>query len=158
MAHYHLGDAPVNLAAAAYASGFVSLKMFNHIEIIFIKAVGASGEPPTLTILQALNVSGGTPKALNFTKYTRKTGADVTAVGLPTVTTKSSGNTLALAAGNTEELIVIEFDASELDVANGYDCVGVTIADVGDTAQWGTVLFRLSEPRYDAALSNPIVN
>lgn len=150
---------PKDLAAAAQAGKWISMKMYNHIEIYVIKAAGASGEPPTLTVEQGTDVSGTAAKALNFTRYTRRTHAsDVTTIGTPTVTDVAAVNTLTLAAGNTEELLVFEFDASNLDTANSFDCLRVKFADVGATAQFCAIIYRLTGCKGDPKQQSAIVN
>ena len=142
------GVVPVNLATGANDGDWVSLKNFNHLVVIVHKGAGANGEPPTLTMEQAKDVSGTSAKALTFTKANVKNGADLTAIGQFTEVTQAAAGTYALAAGDTQAVIVVEFDAQDLDVANGFDCVRARIADVGSTSQIGMILYLLSEPRY----------
>lgn len=139
---------PVNLATAANAGDWVSLKGYGHVAIVVFKAAGGAGEPPTVTVEQAQDVSGTGHKALNFTRVDAKNGAALTAIGEFTKVTQAAANTYALAAGDTQALYVIEFDAAELDLANGFDCVQASIADVGAAAQVGCALYILTDARY----------
>lgn len=160
-AQYCIGFAPVDMAAAANDGDWISLKNYNHVEIIVVKAAGAAGEPATLTLEQATDVSGAGAKALPFTRLYVKNGADLQAVGLFTQVTQASANTYSPGAGtgNQQGLWVVEFDAQDLDVAGGFDCLRARVADVGVTAQIGTVLYRLSEPRFGQAQNlSAIVN
>ena len=43
----------LDLAAAAQAGDWVSLKNFHHLAIVLLKAAGAAGEIPTITVEQA---------------------------------------------------------------------------------------------------------
>jgi LysM repeat protein len=144
---YHAIMVPTNLAAGAVAGNWLSLENANHVEFIINKAAGATGEAPTFTFVQATDGSGTGSKALNIPggKYTRKTGADVDAVALPTLVEAAAGNTIVLAAGDTEEVVVVEFDAQNLDINNGFRFIGITIADPGTTAQYCSILARFSE-------------
>ena len=145
---------PQDTASAALNSDWVSMKYFNHAEIIIVKAAGAVGEAPTITLKQATAIAGTGSKALNFTSYTRRTAADITSTSIPTKTTQAATNALTLAAGNTQEVIVIEFDAQNLDAHNGFNCFRVEFGDVGTTAQLAAVVVRLSECGYNPYLVN----
>lgn len=139
---------PVNLATAANNGDWVSLKNYQHLAVYVLKGAGASGEPPTITMKQATDVSGTSAKALNFTTIYTKNNADVTTVGTFTKVTQAAGNTYAPAAGDTQGLYLIEFNAEDLDTENGFDCVQVSIPDVGSTSQIGAAWYVLSGPRY----------
>jgi hypothetical protein len=146
-----------DLSAQAWTSAWALLKLFNHVAIHILKAAGASGEPPTFTFQQGKTVSGNNAKALNFTKYKIRDAADVTTVGTFTETAVASTNTITPAAGNTQEHIVVEFDAQDLDFQNGFNAFNVSIADVGSTAQLCSIMYEFSEPRYSSNVS-PIAN
>jgi len=45
----------------------------------------------------------------------------------------------------------VEFQQSDLDVANGYDCVRASIGDVGTNSQIGCLLYFGADPIYPAA-------
>src|SRR5262249_54879730 len=128
---------PVDLSTGANNGVYVSLKNFNRLAVVLFKAAGASGEPPTITVQQARDSSGAGAKALNFTTLWKKEGSAVNAVGQWTKVTQSAANTYALAAGNTQALVVIEFLGDNLDTSNGFWWVNASVADVGATAQLG---------------------
>lgn len=145
------GFVPVNMATAANNGDVVSLAKYGHLTVIFFKGAGASGEDPTLTLLQCAGIAG-TPKALNFTELWVKQGADLAAIGEFTKVTQAAGNTYTEAtSGEAQAIWVLEIDASDLDIAHGYNCVQVTVADVGSSSQIGSLLYLLSEPRYAQA-------
>lgn len=144
-----IGFVPVNIATEANNGDYVSLKLYHHVAIVMIKAAGASGEDPTLTIQQATSVAGGSVKALDFTDIYVKQGASLQAIGTFTKTTQAAANTYTSAtAGEAQAIWVVEFDTDELDVDNSFDCIRATVADVGDTEQLATILYILTEPRY----------
>lgn len=142
------GFVPVNMATATNEGDWISLRNYRHVAILVFKAAGASGEPPTITTQQAKDTGGGDAKDLNFTTIHVKNGADLGAIGQFTKVTAVASNDYALAAGNTQALVLIEFNAEDLDADNGFDCIRATIADVGDTSQIGCMLYLLSSPRY----------
>ena len=156
------GFPPVDLQAASNPGDVVSLKNYGHLTVIFFKAIGTAGDDPVLTFEQGTNVAFGTNKALaTIDEYWSKQGALLTAVGTFTRVSQTAGSTVTLDATSAEEqgLYVFEINASDLDVANSYDCVRVTVADVGGNAQLGCMLYVLSGPRYaGATMSSAIVD
>lgn len=160
---------PVDLAAGANTGDWVSLKGYNRCAIILIKEPGTAGNDPTITLLQATAVAGTSSKALNITDVRKKQAAtDLTAVGTFTKSTSGSPASNDTFSTNTwtnsdlaeqSAVVVIDILAEDLDIDNGFDCVSVTIADVGTTGQLGAVLAILHDPRYaEATLPSAIVN
>lgn len=148
---------PQDAAAGNVISPWISFKNFNHIEFLLIKGAGASGEPPTVTFEQAKDASGTGAKALNFPQYSILNAADITAVTAYTdVAVSPVANTITPAAGNTQVMVMVEFDAANLDVVNGFGFVRVRIPDVGATAQLVAAIAVLSEGRYSPD-ANPFV-
>jgi len=103
-------------------------------------------------VKQAQDVSGTGAKALNFTRVDAKVGAQ-TGIGTFTTVTQAAGNTYTDAvSAEAQGLFVIDIQADDLDVDNGFDCVQVSIPDTGSAgAQIGCALYLLHEPRYAAA-------
>jgi hypothetical protein len=141
---------PVNLATAANTGDWVSLANYNHVAIVFIKGPGAAGEDPTITIAQASDAAGSDTKALTFTVVHKKQAATIlTATGTFTRVTQTAAATFTHTdLGEAAAVIVIEFDAEELDAANGFKFIQASVDDVGSTSQIGTVLYILTEPRF----------
>ena len=147
------GFIPVDMQTAANNGDVVSLKNYDHLTVILFKAVGTAAQDPVLTFTQATEVAYSTSKALaTIDEYWSKQGAALTAIGTFTRTTQAAGSTVTLDATSAEEqgLYVFEIDASDLDVANGYDCVRCSVADVGGNPQLGCMLYVLSGPRHAA--------
>lgn len=144
------GFVPVDLATAGASGDWVSLKNHRHLAIVFFRAAGAAGEPAVITVQQASDVAGTGAKALNFTRVDHKSAADILTVGQFTKVTQAAANTYSAVggAGNTQAIVLIEFNAEDLDADGGFDCVRATIADVGTTAQLSAMLYVLSGPRY----------
>lgn len=150
-----VGLIPKDLGSGANSSDVVSMKNFGRCGILFIKDVGKSGEDPTLTVLQATSVAPSGAKALNFTKVFTKQGALLSAIGAWTAVTQAAANTYTSATGGeTENMWYVEILAEDLDVDGGFDCVQVTIADVGTAGAVGTLLFLLADPRYAGSPAN----
>lgn len=139
---------PVALGTGANTGDFVSMKEYGRLTIVFLCGVGAASQDPTITVLQSQS-NGGSTQALDFTRIDVKQASALTAVGTFTEVTQAAGNTYTSAtSGETQKLWVIDIKSEDMDVADGYDWVQVTIADVGTASQIGTVIGILSEPRY----------
>jgi len=146
------GFVPVDLQDGANNGDWVSMKNYNHLTVVFFKDAGTAGDDPTLTVKQATNVSGGSEKALNFTTIYTKQGADLATVGTFTKNTQAAANAYTdTASAEAQAIWVVEFDASDLDTNNNFDCVQASVADIGGNAQLGCLLYILSEPSYAGA-------
>lgn len=151
------GFVPVNLATGANNSDWVNLENYGRALIVFFKAAAASGtEDPTVTVLQASDVSGTGSKALNIARAWTKTDADLTTIGQFTAGSPST-NTLTVASSAQKAAIwVIEVRAAELDRANGFNFIRANVADVGTVEQLGCLLYVLGSPRQaDTPVLNP---
>lgn len=143
----------VDLNTAGATGDWINLAQYKRAAIIFAASVGNSGEAPTVTVLQAKDTAGTGSKALNFTTFYTKTAAtDLTGTPNWTKNTQASANTMTVASsGNKDKLWAVEFHAEELDDANGFTFLSVTIADVGSNAQLGYGLVLLGDPRFPCA-------
>jgi hypothetical protein len=150
------GFLPVDMSVAANNGDYISLKNYKHVAVVLFKAVGAAGEPPTLTLQQAQDVSGTGAKNLTFTRVdTKQAATNLQGTGQWTKVTQAAANTYTSTNnGDKAALWVVEFDSDQLDTNNGFDCLRATVADVGATAQLGCLLYILSEPRFPTAPEN----
>lgn len=140
---------PTNLASGNVTGDVVSMKNASRCTIIFLAGVGAASQDPVITVLQAKSVAASNSKALNFTRVDVKQASALTAVGTFTAVTQSAANTYTSdTSGETQKLWVIDIKAEDLDVANGYDCVQVTVADPGTNSQLATAIAILWGSRY----------
>lgn len=166
-----LGFNPVALNAGAPTVDWVSMKGYGRCAIVFIKAVGTNGDDPTLAFKQATKVDGTGSKVLAVSRIDKKQAAsNLTAVGTFTKSTSdspASNDTFNTTNGTWTNsdlaeqaaVVIADIKAEDLDIANDFDCVSVTIADVGTNAQLGTLLFILHEPRnLKEALASAIVD
>lgn len=138
------GFKPVDMSTGANSGDYICLKDALRVAIVLIAAPGAAGEPPTIHIDQATTVAGGSVKnGPTKTTYWSKTAAtDLTATGVFTKKTQAASYDIPVGTdGSLDKIAVVELDPSELDVTNGFDCMRVTIADVGATAQLGTLFY-----------------
>lgn len=139
---------PVDLQTAANNGDWVSLKGYGRCAIVFFKAAGTAGDDPVFTLRQAKDVSGTTPKELNFTRIDTKVGVQ-TGIGTFTKVAQAAGNTYVNTdSAEAQAVMVVDIKAEDLDVEGGYDCLQLQIPDVGGNAQLGCALYLLHEPRY----------
>ncbi len=143
-----MADGPVDLAVAGLTGDFVSLSNYNHVAILYSAGVGAAGQDPTITVQQATSNAGAGAKPLTFTELYQKEAVDIQTVGQFTKITQAAANTyISLTGGESEQVILIEFDAAALDVDNGFDHVQVAVDDPGATTKLAVCHYLLTQPR-----------
>lgn len=141
------GFVPVDLAGAAAAGDWVSLKNYGRCAIVLIKAAGGAGEDPVLSLEQATDVAGTDAKALTFDRIDVKQGT-LTGIGEFTKLANADADYTDAASAEAQAIWVIDVLAEDLDIDNGFDCLRASLADVGVVAQLGAMLYLLHEPRY----------
>lgn len=135
----------VDMSTAGITGAWVSLKNYPLAEIVLITAAGTAGDDPTITVQQATDVSGTGAKALTFERIYHKQGAAIEAVAQYTLVTQTAANTYTDAtSAEVETEWRIPIRAADLDVANGFDCIRATVADVGTNAQLGVLFYDLA--------------
>ncbi len=142
-----MGFPPADVSASAsQTADFVSLKNYQRVVAVFMAGAGVAGADSTVTLTQATAVAGTGEKALNFTKIKVKQGASMAAIGTFTETTQTAANTYTSATSGESELIwAIEIKREDLDIANDFDCIRLSVAD--HTAyKCGTVFYILLDP------------
>ena len=154
---------PVDLSTAANNGDWVSLKDYQRCVCVLFKGIGTAGQDPVFTLKQATDVSGTSAKDLTFTTIYEKVGATaLSAVTAWTKTTQSAATSFTDAASaENEAIIAVEIDAAMLDVENGFDCIQLSIPDVGANAQIGCGLYLLGGARTVASpdhLPDPLAN
>ena len=129
---------------------YVSMKGYQRCQIIISIADGTTVTGSTITLKQATAVAGTDEKALAFTRMLANTdyGASKTMVE-----TAVTSNTFTTQTTNSKDsLYIIDVDASDLDVANGFDCLRVDGTGHAATASRGVVvLYNLYGARYSGA-------
>lgn len=136
---------------------YVSMKDYNHLTAIvsFKNATTVTGS--AITLKQATAVAGTSEKALAFTKMWAVADDGTSAAVTETAV---SSNTFTTDATNSKTgFYVIEVDADDLDLANGFDCVRVGVGN--GTATTIEVTYLLSGARYGGAsygYGNPLAD
>lgn len=137
---------------------WVSLKGYNHLTaiVVFTNATTVTGS--AIGLSQATAVAGTSAKTLPFTQNWG-TVDDSTSVAL--TNNVVSSNTFTTDATNSKSgFYIIEVDATDLDQANGFDCVRVTAGNA--TAATIEIIYILGNvPRYCGEyteFANPLVD
>lgn len=144
---------PVDLSTAANNGDWVSLANYNRLTVVVFKGAGTAGDDPVITLKQASDNAGTGAKALNFTTVWSKVGTQ-TGIGQFTKTTQAAANTYTdTVSAEAQGVFVVEVVAEQLDAANDFTHVQVSIPDVGSNAQLGCALYILTEPRDVSATS-----
>ena len=159
---------------ADVTTDIVSLKNYDGCLVVITKPAGTGGDDITLALKQCSAVAGTGSKALNIASFYAKVG---TQTGVATFTrydlttpgtvdthavtgTKYTGDTggsavssLDLTSDVSEAMFVIDVRASDLDVANGFDCINYFNdgTKVGN-AMLANVTFLLYGARYPSRI------
>lgn len=139
---------PVDLQTGANNGDYVSMKNYAGILVVFHSAIGTAGDDPTLNIDQATDNAGAGSKDLSVSGSARKVfkkqaATDLLSTGVWSLADSdiSGGNWTNATSAEEEALVTIWIDASDLDVANGFDFIRATVADVGTNAQLGACYY-----------------
>lgn len=142
------GVLPKDITGAAQVGDYVSLKNYDHCTIIIQQGAWAGGTP-AVTLEQATDVANSLSdsKTLAFTKRWTKVGV----TGTTFVETAVVSNTFNLpAVANT--INVLEIDAQDLDVTNGFDCLTAKVASPSTNADLLSITYLLSGARFKQAV------
>lgn len=135
---------PKNYTGAAATAKWVSMKGYDRL-LILIQTGAWAGGTAAVTLNQATAVAGTSSKALAFTKMW------VNTAGAPDTFTQTAvvSNTFNLDTANL--MYLIEVVASDLDTANGFDCVSLAVASPGSNADFYGATYILGAARYPQA-------
>ena len=129
---------------------YVSMKGYQRCQIIISIADGTTVTGSTITLKQATAVDGTSEKALAFTRMLANT--DYAASKTMTETAVTSNTFTTQTTNSKDSLYIIDVDASDLDVANGFDCLRVDGTGHAATDSRGVVvLYNLYGARYAGA-------
>lgn len=152
---------PVDLQTGANNGDWLNMKNAEGVLVVFHSTIGTAGDDPTLNIDQATDNAGTSSKDLSIPTtnrtYKKQAATDLTGTGTWSDADAdiSSGNWTHGDSAEQEALVAVWIDASDLDVANGFDHIRATVADVGSNAQLGACYYILV-PKYPASPNNVI--
>lgn len=129
--------------AAGRTSSYVSMKNYRKAFLIFGCTQG-NAATIQLDPKQASAVAGTGAKALS---QNCRIWTNLDAATNDTFTKQTSAKTYTTDAAVKNKTVVFEIDAAELDLANSFDCLALTIG-ASNVANITTVYALLVEPRY----------
>jgi hypothetical protein len=132
---------------------YVSLKGFQRCTIVLAVDNGATVTGGAITLKQATAVAGTSEKALAFTKMYANVDAGASDTLVETAVTSNTFTTDT--TDNKNLLYVIEVDAADLDVTNGFDCIRVDSLLMANAV--GAVMYLLHDARYAGALDTSAI-
>lgn len=111
---------------------YVSMKNFARARITIVIADGTTVTGSAITLKQATAIAGTSEKALAFTRMLANTDY---AASKTMVETAVTSNTFTTQTENSKDSVyIIDVDASDLDIANGFDCFRVDCTGHAATA------------------------
>jgi hypothetical protein len=132
------------VAPSTSTPDYVSLKGYARAAVIIQVLNGATVTGSAITLKQATSVAAAGEKALAFTTMMANTdcaAADTLAATAVASNTFTTGNTNA-----KQMLYVLDVQASDLDVAGGFDCIRAGTANAVNATV--SVTYVLYPPRY----------
>lgn len=130
---------PQSVNAATVDGDFISMKF--HGALAFIVNVGATDGIVDVNLDQALTAAGGSAKALNITRaWISAANSDVF-----TAATITSGE-VSFSATDDNKTVVVEVDPNDLDVANLFNYVRLSVDSAGTALVSAVCILR--HPKY----------
>ena len=148
IAKFVVGCPPAALTSTAGDGDYVSLKNFDRCTVILAVDNATTVTGGTITLKQATAVAGTSEKALAFSKMWANT--DVGAGDTLTETAVTSDTFVTSTTNDKNLLYVMEVKASDLDGANGFDCLRIDSTGMANAV--GAVVYVLHGSRY----ANPL--
>ena len=123
---------------------YVSMKGYSKMTIVIAVDNATTVTGGAVTLKQATDVAGTSEKELAFSTMWANTDA---AAGDTLTSTAVTSNTFTTSTTDNKNLLyVIELDADQLDVANGFDCVRVDVLSMANAV--GFVQYILHGARF----------
>ncbi len=129
---------------------YVNLKNYNHLTIVIDASNAVTVTGSAITLKQATTVAGAGEKPLSFTKAWRN--VDTAASDLLAEFAVASDAFTADATNSKKLMYVIEVDANDLDLDNGFDCLRLGTGNA--VAQTVNALYILSGCRYSGSVDS----
>jgi len=143
------GFLPADMNSGAGAGDWVSLKNYEKLTIVFFKGAGTATQDPTVQLIQGKTSAGGTPLALDvIDRIYVKQNTVLTAEGTFTLRTQTADQDFVGDATSAEEAGLYIIDIYAEDLADEYEFVQASVANVGANPQLGCILYFLWPPRY----------
>jgi hypothetical protein len=131
------------------AEDFVSMKGYEHLTVVVLVDNGATVTGSTILFKQATVVAGTDEKALTWSNHwvNADTGAS------DALTLDATGAEVTDTTDAKNLMYVFEFDSTDLDVDNNFDCVRIDTTALTNAVM--SVLYILGPAKYAKALGGP---
>ena len=143
---------PVDLHTAANQGQWIAMKKISRLLCVLFKSAGTAGDDPVITIQQATSNSGTGAKPLAFTRIRTKIGPMAT-TPIWTINTQTAANTFSTTSAASQAVIAVEIQANDLDLANGFDFVQLSIPSTGANPQLGAAFYIAYGIRYPQSIT-----
>jgi len=152
------GFPTVDLDTAGASADWLNMKNVSWLIVLFESGIGTAGDDPALDFEQAVDNSGTSGKALSLpttaSKRVWKKQAATSLASTPNWADASGDVTTAQLThadgAEQSQMYAVEILPSDLDVANGFDHIRVTLDDDLSNAQPGC-LHYIIKPMYPSA-------
>lgn len=134
---------PIDTTGAGQDGDWVNLKFYRRALVVIQQGAWAGGTP-AVTFEQATDNAASGAKTLGYTE--RWDGTALTDDILAKTTVSSNTSNLANAANG---LMLVEFHAQDLDIANGFTHFRVRVASPGANADLIAGFYILGDPAYE---------
>lgn len=129
---------------------YVSMKNFARARITIVIADGTTVTGSAITLKQATAIAGTSEKALAFTRMLANTDYAASKTMVETAVTSNTFTTQTM--NSKDSVYIIDVDASDLDIANGFDCFRVDCTGHAATGSRGcAVIYDLYGAKYSGA-------
>jgi hypothetical protein len=122
-----------------FSADWVSLRNANRVAVV-VNLTQAVGHATAFTLAQATTVAGGDTKAITNNCLI---WANEDCATSDTLVRKADAKAYTVAADVKNKVIVFEVDPSNLDVANNFDCISLTVADSSQATNIASVEFYI---------------
>lgn len=116
---------------------------------VFHKTAGTAGDDPLLHVQQATDDSGTGAKDLEITVYWKKQSGNlyIDPAAFTKVTQSASADIqLDATSAESQMIVLVEVDLSDLDTAGGFNSLRFQCGSVGANPQLGSALYLFSDP------------
>lgn len=137
-----------------FSSDWVSLRNANRVAIV-VNLTQAVGHATAFTLAQATAVSGGDTKAITNNCLI---WANEDCAASDTLVRKTDAKAYTVAADVKNKVIVFEVDPSNLDVANNFDCISLTVADSSQATNIASIEFYIDSKYVEGTKASAITD
>ncbi len=137
---------PVDMQTAANSGDWVNLKSYDRVLAVLFKAIGTAGDDPIFKLQQATDNTGAGAKDLTFTTIWKKVGTLTGIAAWTKITQAAATSYVDTDSAEAQTIMAVEIRSEDLDAANNFTHVQLSVADVGGNAQLGCGFYIMLNP------------